>query len=252
MLTTSSLVVGLILSLSAVGTIFTDATPYSKFGSRPKIDTLPSKKAMVVIYLPSVIACILVQRPSFNIISQFDIVHALVLAHFVKRVMEVLFVHIYKSTTDIETMLTVMGTYTTTTLLDLLVVRQIPTNVFSSKITTIGVSCVIIGEAVNAYHHILLRQLRLAKKRQNQAKYTLPRGGLFDYCVAPHYLSEQLAFLGFILCSQNVVTATLKLFPFIYLSVRANKTYNWYSTNLTDKQDKADLLKRYKLIPFVW
>jgi steroid 5-alpha reductase family enzyme len=145
-----------------------------------------------------------------------------------------------------------MAAYTTTTTLDLLVVRRIPENVFSSKITTYGIIFVIVGEIVNAYHHILLRQLRFAKRGQNQAKYSLPRGGLFDYCIAPHYLSEQLVFLGFILCSQNVVTAALKLFPFIYLSIRASKTYQWYSTHLTDKQDKADLLKRKNLIPFIW
>lgn len=240
-LTITSLIIGIIFTTSAVATTFGDTTPYSKFGNRPGKDNIPSKKAMLAIYFPSVIACFIIQSPSF--ITHFDIVHMLVTIHFVKRVLEVLFVHIYKSKTDLETTISIMATYTITTVLDLLIVRRIPENAFSAKLTNYGIALIIIGELTSCYHHVLLRNMRSSRK-SNQKGYILPRGGLFKYSIAPHYLAEQLVFLGFILLSQNIVTLILKMFPFIYLSDRARKTRVWYNINLSDKQNKADLLKR--------
>jgi protein-S-isoprenylcysteine O-methyltransferase Ste14 len=251
-LTITSFIIGTLLSLSAVATMGGETTPYSKFGNRPKLDTISSRRAMLIIYLPSIIVSILIQRPSFQFKTQFDIVHLLVMIHFVKRVFEVLFVHIYRSKTNAETMLAVMGAYTTTTLLDLLVVRRIPENIFSSKVTKCGIAFVIFGEIINAYHHMLLRNMRLSSNTNKKRGYSLPKGGWFEYVVAPHYLAEQLVFLGFIMLSQNIVTLVLKLFPFIYLSIRASKTHEWYNVNLTDKSDKDKLLKRKNLIPFIW
>lgn len=250
-LSISAIVIGILLSVSAIGTAFSPATPYSKFGNRTDIDKIPSRKAMLLIYVPSVVVCLIIQRPSFAVTSQFDLVHLLVTLHFVKRVLEVLFVHVYKSKTDLETAISVMAAYTTTTLFDLLVVKRIPNDMYCSKMTTYGVIFFVVGEVVNAYHHILLRKLRFNRKA-NKSGYSLPRGGLFDYCLTPHYLAEQLTFLGLILCSQNIVSLALKSFPFIYLTVRSKKTQAWYSTHLTEKQDRADLLNRKNLIPFVW
>lgn len=252
--TITAFVIGLLLSFSALATMSGETTPYSKFGNRQKFDDIPSRKAMLTMYTPSVIVCLLIQCPSLQLATQFDIVHFLVMAHFVKRIFEVLFVHIYKSSTNAETMLIVMAAYTTSTLMDLLVVKRIPNSVFSSTITNYGIAFVIIGEVINGYHHILLRHLRLNKNKGGQKKrdYSLPTGGLFEYVIAPHYFAEQIVFLGFIMLSQNIVTFALKLFPFIYLSARASKTHEWYRVNLTDKNEKVKLLKRKNLIPFIW
>lgn len=249
-LTITSLILGLLLSISAVFTAFTDTTPYSKFGNRPKLDTVPSKKAMLLIYIPSVLVCFCIQ-PRISFGSHFDIVHALVALHFVKRVLEVVFVHIYKSKTSIETVLPIMVTYALTTVLDLLIVRRMSASVFSEKWTHYGIVLVVLGEMISIYHHVLLRQLRTSSHISKKS-YQLPQGGLFDYIVAPHYLAEQIVFLGFILLSQNIVTLTLKLFPFIYLTDRARKTRAWYNVHLVDRQSKKDLQNRKNLIPFIW
>lgn len=249
--TISSFVVGSALSLIAA--LQPETTPYSKFGNRKEIDNIPSKKAMLVIYVPSVIACLLLQRPSLSWDdNQFNIIHFLSLLHFAKRVLEVLFVHIYKSKTNSEAMLTISSCYTLTTVLDLLVVRRLPQSVFSSKFTQFGIACVILGEIVNAYHHYLLREIRLSKTHHKNSNYSLPRGALFNFVVAPHYAAEQLTFLGLILISQNVVSLVLRLFPFIYLTRRAQNTRQWYATHLVEKADKVALLKRKNLIPFIW
>jgi hypothetical protein len=253
-LTITAFLIGILLSICAISTIVGEATPYSKFGNR-KIDTIASRKAMLIMYLPSIIVCLLIQRPTlFHWNRQFDIVHFLNLTHFVKRVFEVCFIHIYKSKTDVETIVSVASVYTTTTLLDLLVVRSMPESAFSSQLTQYGIVCVIVGQFVNAHCHWFLRKTRLTHKVSNFKKntYNLPRGGLFDFAVAPHYAAEQLTYLGFILVSQNIVSLALKMFPFIYLTIRAQRTHEWYGVHLTDKNDRADLLKRKKLIPFVW
>jgi very-long-chain enoyl-CoA reductase len=253
-LTITAFLIGILLSVSAIAEISGEATPYSKFGNR-KVDKIPSRTAMVIMYLPSVFVCYFIQNPVlFHWNNQFDIVHLLNMTYFVKRVFEVCFVHIYKSTTNAETAISIMCVYTITTWLDLLVIRRMPESAFSNQLTKYGIICVAVGLLVNAYHHWLLRQMRLTKKAFNQKKgaYNLPQGGLFNFIIAPHYAAEQLIFLGFILVSQNIVSLALKMFPFIYLSVRAQKTHEWYSIHLTDKKDKADLLKRKYLIPYIW
>lgn len=244
-----SFILGTILSLSSFTALFGgETTPYSKFGNR-NIDNIPSKRAMLFIYLPSVIVCLLFQFPTLQWTSQYDIVHFLTTVHFVKRVIEVLFVHIYSSRTDLETVIAVGSAYTLTNILDLLVVRNIPESVFSKGLTSFGIVCFIAGEVINGYHHWLLRKMRLNK---TDKKYHLPTGGLFNYALVPHYSSEQLTFLGLILISQNVVSASLRSFPFVYLTIRAYKTRIWYSANLDDKSEKAALAARKNLVPFVW
>ncbi|KAI9345927.1 3-oxo-5-alpha-steroid 4-dehydrogenase-domain-containing protein [Pilaira anomala] len=203
---------------------------------------------MLLIYSPCVIACLIIQRPALT--TQFDLAHLFALIHFSKRVFEVLFVHIYKSKTDLETAISISSTYTITTVLDLLVVRGIPNYVYSDTVTRCGIFLFIVGELINLYHHVLLRNMRT--KGQNAKGYSLPKGGLFNFVLAPHYFSEQITFLGLILVSQNIVSVTLRLFPFIYLSSRAAETRAWYNLNLEDAQDKAELVKRKNLIPFIW
>lgn len=248
--TSTGFVLGILLSLSALSALFGDATPYSKFGNR-KVDNIPSKKAMLVIYVPSAVIALLIQIPTFKWTTQFDILHFFTAFHFLKRVFEVLFVHIYKSTTNPEVMYSISIAYALTTCLDLLNVRSLPNNIYNSQLTNVGILCCVVGELLNGYHHWLLRQLRL-NNDQKKDKYRLPKGGLFNYTLTPHYFTEQLTFLGLILIGQNVVTLSLRLFPFTYLTVRAYKTKLWYTSNLTNKSDKADLSTRKNLIPFVW
>lgn len=252
--TITALLVGIILLGNAIFEFFREPAPYSKFGNR-KIDTIPSKRAMLFIYVPSVFVCLLIQKPAFiHWNTQLDIAQALNMAHFLKRVFEVCFIHIYSGKANVEAVCVISAAYAITTLLDLLTVARLPENAFSSQLTKYGIVCFVVGELVNGYHHWLLRQMRLNRRVShfNKGAYTLPRGGLFNFVINPHYAAEQLSFLGFILISQNVVSLAVKSFPFIYLTARAHKTYEWYSVHLTDKKDKADLLKRKKLIPFIW
>lgn len=243
-LNTITFCLGLVLSISA---IFDPSTPYSKFGNRAKVDTIPSRQAMIIIYTPSLLVCFLIAVPHWKFDS-FNLVHLLTIIHFIKRVIEVCFVHIYKSKTNLMTMVAVMTTYTLTTFLDLLVIQNLPAHQFSTLLASVGLGCCLVGEVMNGYHHYLLRKLRTVPSTD----YRLPQGGLFDYVIAPHYMFEQLSYLGLLMISQNVVSLSLKMFPFIYLTFRAKQTKKWYQDNLLDKKDRQDAKNRACLIPFIY
>ena len=59
-------------------------------------------------------------------------------------------------------------------------------------ITWIGIATFAAGTVINAYHHLLLANLRA----RGSNEYVIPWGGLFNVIVCPHYLGELLAWLS--------------------------------------------------------
>lgn len=247
LLSISGTIFGLALGLMAIATESSNPTPYSKFGGK---GSLPSKLAMFFIYSPSALIALLYLNAVTT--QRFYVLDIVTLLHFVKRLLEVAFVHIYTSKTDAGTTIAISSTYALTSALNLAIVRRIPEDAFSNDWLTIGLLCAISGELINGYHHILLRRLRTErKKNDSKGSYVLPRGGLFDYSVAPHYAAEQLTFIGIILLSQNVVSVAINFFPMIYLTLRAARTHEWYAAHLPE-HEKVGLHRRARLIPGVW
>ncbi|KAI9479497.1 3-oxo-5-alpha-steroid 4-dehydrogenase-domain-containing protein [Zychaea mexicana] len=252
---------GVLMGATSLLTEKSSPMAYSKFGSIAGVSQLPSKLGMFVIYVPSVIVAILNRNASDE--ARFQIVNAVTFVHFMKRVLEVAFVHIYSGSTDVKTSLTIAASYATSAALNLAVVRRLPSSAFTRNFYVAGMACFIIGELLNGYHHILLRRLRTKtsketskinesqEKGEKKKQYFLPRGGLFDYCVTPHYATEQLSFLGIILLSQNTASLMVNSFPFVYLTIRSNSTYEWYKTRLSD-DEKAELKNRKRLLPGIW
>ncbi|KAI8148712.1 3-oxo-5-alpha-steroid 4-dehydrogenase-domain-containing protein [Fennellomyces sp. T-0311] len=239
------------LSLVATALITERSTPmaYSKFGSIMGVSKLPSRIGMYIIYVPSVIVAILLRGWSDE--PRFAIIDALVFVHFTKRVLEVAFVHVYSGNTDLKTSVTIAATYATTSGLNLALVRRTPASVFNDQLLAVGLACFVIGEVVNGYHHILLRRLRTSDDNSIRKVYVLPRGGLFDYCVTPHYAAEQLSYLGVIIASQNIVSFIVNGFPLVYLTIRSNSTYEWYKTRLAE-EELPELKQRKRLLPGIW
>lgn len=93
----------------------------------------------------------------------------------------------------------------------------------------------------NFYHHKLLADLR-----KNSLDYFIPKGGLFDYVVCPHYLFEILTWLGIALLSRHLAAWMTLLFIIFYLSARALRALRWYHSKFTGfpKDRKA-------ILPFV-
>lgn len=255
-----SVIYGLAIVAAAFHSESSKPTPYSKFGNGPKA-SLDSKVAMYIIYLPALVSALAMREKVVDgVISRYTLVESFYFIHFAKRLMEVSYVHIYTSKTDVGTMLTISSTYFLTTTMTLLNLRRVPEDVFGSGWLALGMLCTITGELVNGYHHWLLRQLRLLggntaivnKKIDDQRKYTLPSGGLFEYCITPHYAAEQLSYLGIMLMCQNVAGIVLNLFPMVYLTLRSARTHEWYASKLSSEYERSLLQHRKRLIPGVW
>lgn len=86
-----------------------------------------------------------------------------------------------------------------------------------------------------------------AKKENSDNQYEIPRGGLFEYVVCPHYFSELIELIGLAIIFKHLVGYLIVLFSIISLAHRADTTLKWYAKNKPNfPKDKL------RLIPFVW
>ncbi|MBA0571140.1 hypothetical protein Golob_004730, partial [Gossypium lobatum] len=72
----------------------------------------------------------------------------------------------------------------------------------------------------NFYHHYLLSKLRT----KGDKEYKIPKGGLFELVICPHYLFEILEFLGISLISQTLYSFSVTLGSALYLMCRSYVT----------------------------
>jgi very-long-chain enoyl-CoA reductase len=105
----------------------------------------------------------------------------------------------------------------------------------------LGIALFLFGIIANFYHHKLLADLR-----KNSLDYFIPKGGLFERVVCPHYLFEILTWLGIALLSRHLAAWLVLLFVINYLSARSIRTLKWYHDKFPEfpKDRKA-------ILPFV-
>ncbi|GMI80514.1 hypothetical protein like AT5G16010 [Hibiscus trionum] len=106
-----------------------------------------------------------------------------------------------------------------------------------------GIVLFQVGISGNFYHHYLLSKLRTKGGKD----YKIPKGGLFDLVICPHFLFEILGFMGISLISQTLYSFSVTLGIVLYLMGRSYVTRRWYMSKFDDfpKEVKA-------LIPFVF
>ncbi|TYJ15904.1 hypothetical protein E1A91_A10G214100v1 [Gossypium mustelinum] len=99
------------------------------------------------------------------------------------------------------------------------------------------------GICGNFYHHCILSKLRTKGGKE----YKIPKGGLFELVICPHYLFEILGFLGISLISQTLYSFSTTLGIAVYLMCRGYVTRKWYMSKFEDlpKEVKA-------VIPYVF
>jgi very-long-chain enoyl-CoA reductase len=101
---------------------------------------------------------------------------------------------------------------------------------------------------VNFYHHYLLASLR-SDDSCSGGKYHPPKGGLFEYVAAPHYLFELIAWAGIAIASQHL-TGYLNLLSMSgYLFARSQNQNNWNRKKFDEKEWPKS---RKNLIPFLY
>jgi very-long-chain enoyl-CoA reductase len=226
--------------------------PYSKFaaslidsgndgGTRPMI---PSKLGMLIIYVPATIVAAIYQclLPTIFENTLPTLAGWMLLAHFTKRDLEVLFLHKYSGQTELNAARTIGFYYALTTLMISLVATPTPTELGCQ----IGLALFAIGSFGNFYHHSLLAQLRSSSANK---KYSAPRGGLFNYVAAPHYMFELVAWLGIAVASHQITGYLTVLSMTLYLSARSYNQNQWNKKKFGEKEWPSS---RKNLVPFVY
>ncbi|KAK6138006.1 hypothetical protein DH2020_028260 [Rehmannia glutinosa] len=221
---------------------------YSKFwnsgSKKSKQVLLPSKIGMFILYAPALIAGI----SSFLLFPNGDIrflmLKSALTIHFLKRDLEVLFLHKFSGFTVLETAVIISATYLASAAS--MVYFQHQTQGFpepSIDLKYVGVVVFMLGTCGNFYHHYLLSKLR----EKSDKGYKIPQGGLFSLVICPHYLFEILTFIGISFISQTVFSYLCALGSALYLLARSNATRKWYLSKFENfpKNMKA-------LIPYVF
>ena len=94
------------------------------------------------------------------------------------------------------------------------------------------------------YHDSILRSLR----RPGGPRYSIPRGGLYDYATCAQYFVELWAWFGFFLLSWGPNGLFIFFISCANLIPRAINTHEWY----TDHFGSSYPSDRAYLVPFVW
>jgi len=214
------------------------AMRYSKFGTSKGV---PSRLGMTILYaLPIAVATVFAWGYLPHASAVQWVVFGLVVLHFVKRTLEVLFVHNYSGYIQPFTFVVIVFTYSliagTISALNAQALEKMDALFYA------GITLFVVGEVGSFYHHKLLADLRKVV-----SGYSLPRGGWFEYATCPHYFFELLAWLGIVLVSRHLFSLLAFIAMFGYLTTRSIKTRQWYRQRFAD----YPATRKY-MIPFIF
>lgn len=210
---------------------------YSKFRKSQGMD---SRWGMFILYFVPIPVQLLAAR---TYLADPSIVQLLLMAavclHFAKRCWEVLFLHKYSGPIDRLTVLQITLSYSFASF----VLGSLHRTTIASidGLFLIGLVLFGIGEYGNYYHHRLLASLR-----EQASDYFIPKGGLFRYVCAPHYLMELGSWLGIALMSRHIGAYLIFFWTCSYLLARSMRTLDWYRRHFADFPSE-----RKALVPFL-
>ncbi|MFQ6655560.1 hypothetical protein Gotur_026069 [Gossypium turneri] len=243
LLTGASVLTLLLLAILGVLEIRGINMKYSKFVNAASSSSsisfkVPSRVGMLLLYTPA----FLVGVASFWLYpaddSRFLFLKSAVTIHFFKRLFEVIFIHKYSGEMSLDTIIIILVSYFFVSL------SLIYTQTFNQGLSEpsidlkyLGIALFLIGISGNFYHHYLLSKLRT----KGDKDYKIPKGGLFELVICPHYLFEILEFLGISLISQTLYSFSVTLGSALYLMCRSYVTRKWYVSKFEDfpKEVKA-------------
>ena len=234
--------------------------------------TWPSKLAMLVIYTPALIAStvlLVLGGSKHDIYSEFSLPKPSMAAylcaiHFSKRVAEVLYLHHYSGRTDRCTPSMISTYYTAIATLVAYaggVNAPLAASVFGGNDDArelLGFSVFVIGILGNFYHHYLLAKLRSCDKQTmtepnvvatKTKTYIAPKGGLFSYVAAPHYLFEIVGWAGIAIVSNHLNVYLAMAGMTSYLAGRSLAQNDFNRSRFEEKDWPRD---RKNLVPFVF
>ncbi|XP_009355005.2 very-long-chain enoyl-CoA reductase-like [Pyrus x bretschneideri] len=215
-----------------------------------QVVTLSGRTGMLVAYTPAFVTALtsLLFFPH-NDIRSLLLSYALTL-HFLKRILEVQFVHKYSGGMGVDTAVPICLSYLLST--GSMIYGQylssqglgFPEPAIDMK--SAGIVLFVIGISGNLYHHYLLSEMRA--KPGEEKEYKIPKGGLFELVICPHYLFEITTFLGISFISQTLYSFSFTAGTALYLAGRSYATRNWYRSKF--KYHFPNNLKA--LVPYVF
>eukprot|EP00252_Welwitschia_mirabilis_P005557 TRINITY_DN1601_c0_g1_i2.p1 TRINITY_DN1601_c0_g1~~TRINITY_DN1601_c0_g1_i2.p1 ORF type:complete len:333 (+),score=19.61 TRINITY_DN1601_c0_g1_i2:66-1064(+) len=248
---------------------------YSKFAKQNLSGRkLQSRNGMLLCYGPALLlssACLFLTAPASATIRLRGLAAALSL-HFLKRELEVnqqitlhvfrsilffviadkqckfrrkqvVFLHRYSGFMALRECVVISSSYLLSSA-NLLYAQQLSEAAAppQTDLRLLGFGLYLVGLAGNFYHHSLLAGLR----KEGQKQYVMPRGGLFDFVVCPHYLFEVIEWFGVACISQTVYGFVSAFNTFCYLSGRSLSTRKWYLSKFSDFP-----AERKAILPFI-
>jgi len=251
-------------------------TGYSKFANKMTA-TMPSRHGMMLIYTPALVTscAVAVTAPAVN--GREALVASLLVAHFGKRCLEVLFLHRYSGTLEGKMAFFISIMYSLMSLLVGVQTQHVPAALYSEPVSQValpvGLFMFAVGQIGNLYHHYLLANMRPSASagiaavastpktsdmiQQSSAKppptpslpaYTIPSGGLFNLVTMPHYTFEVVAWLGVALVSQQLNSLLVAAGMASYLAGRAAASTSWYRKKFGDAYPAG----RRHILPFIF
>ncbi|WCJ19168.1 3-oxo-5-alpha-steroid 4-dehydrogenase family protein [Euphorbia peplus] len=212
---------------------------------KKKKKKISGRNGMLIAYTPAFAAAV----ASFAVLPadegvRFLLVKSALALHFFKRLLEVTFIHKYSGGMEIETAIPISLSYCISTV-TMIYAQHLTQGHTEPGIDLIypGIVLFLIGISGNLYHHYLLSKLRSNKDKE----YKIPKGGLFNLVICPHYLFEITGFWGVALISQTLFAFCFTFGTTLYLMGRSYATRRWYVSKFEDFPVTVKAL-----IPFVF
>ena len=226
---------------------------YSKFAQGVEVGfPIPSRTAMLLFYAPAGLVAVYHlfshHSAATSIIEDRTLLAAvLMLLHFGKRCLEVLFLHKFSGETPMMSVVFISVLYilaSNSCVHYAASVAPFAAAGINETLRAVGLVLFVVGELGNLYHHHLLASLR----KPGETGYKVPRGGGFEFVAAPHYMFELVSWLGVSLVTQHWIVNGFFIGMALYLADRARGQSEWNRTKLKDEYPAS----RGNMIPFVW
>jgi hypothetical protein len=216
--------------------------PYSKFGTEVGVN---SRTGLALAYTTPIIIYMAFWIEGGAPQSPYHlVVLGTFLLHFIRRILEILFVSSYSRPTSLRALVPIALLYGGAAASSAFFQVHTSGQPTSSPTFMLGAVVFGLGELLNGYHHWLLARLRL----QGVHTYVVPHGGLFGWVASPHYFGEVLSFVGYAMMSDLLPVWGNALVVFAYLSARANSTLKWYQGEMPLRIPAG----WRRLVPFVY
>jgi hypothetical protein len=193
-----------------------------EYGKFRTMTGMPTRAGMTLVYGLPLLGLAAGAWPYLASPNAYQVVVLVCLsAHFLKRLLEAWFLHKYSGPMNPLAAVAISCFYSLTTFIPAYINRTPVSEI--DPLVAAGMGVFLVGEILNFMHHKILASLR-----PPSMEYVIPRGGLFNAVVCPHYLFEIVSWFGLCLIVRHVFMFLFFFFMVTYLLVRSLQTLAWY------------------------